>query len=197
MSQDETIPSDARPEPVLQPMKIVGEYVPAPVFNPGVIEDGTAAPGQPPARTAHNPLGKKLNMSRREIEAAARMKARPPNPFPIKSTEEIQLANQTRIDDLDRNTRSGDVRVSGPVYDMDWLDNVGGLHITTAWVHSAISISGFVSSETTLTATNLKLQGLTMSWQQDLGGLLCKIQHTGGIKMILIPAANIRYMTFE
>jgi hypothetical protein len=184
-----------RPEPVLQPMRVVHVDGPQALpFNPTLdIQLDQSAPGQAPARTPLNPTGKKLNMSKREIEAVKRFKAKAPQAIPIKSEAEILESNARRIDDLDRNTRTGITPDLMPKYDYDWLESVGGKHVSTAWLQTAISISGFVNSESTF-AYN-KIKGMTMSWFPD--GLMCIIDNSSGIKEIFVPSANVKCLVFE
>ncbi len=169
-----------RKEPVLQPMRVVQVEGPQPML-------GMPAPGRDVA--PNNPTGKKLVKSKKDIEAEARAQSKPVSK-PLLSPTEIANINATRINDLDRNTKLARNQEQAPEYDLGWLKETGGQLVTIAWLQTAISISGYISSESTFSPQ--KIRGLTMSWKSD--GLLCKIQNQSGTKILLIPAANVKAM---
>ncbi len=166
-----------RPEPVLQPMKIVQV-------------DESTIPKQPEGDVPRDAKGKKLVMSKKEIEAK-KLQASAPKPSLLHRSEAIVQANQQVISDLDRNAKSARNDNQAPEFDEEWLAKIGGRIVHVAWLQTSVSISGYVSSETTFSPQ--KIMGLTMSWSND--GLLCKIDNNRNPSIeILIPAANVKCM---
>lgn len=174
---EETKPT--RKEPVMQPPRIVQVDGPQPQL------------GMPADAIPTNPTGKKLVKSKKEIEAEERARAVPVTKK-ILSPVEIAEINARRIEDLDRNARTTRNSEQAPEYDMEWFKLVGGTLVTIAWLQTAISVSGYISSETTMSPQ--KIRGLTMSWNPELGGLLCKVTTVTGSKTLLIPSANVKAM---
>ncbi len=186
---DETKPS--RPEPKLQPMRIVN-----------VPETNTPSePSVVPGLT--NDKGKKLVLGKKEYEMKKANKAKQkPNikqsnyHMPLKSDQQIQEANNKVIDDLDRNAKLNRAQEDfAPEYDTSWLTTMGGTQVTVAWLQTAISVAGFISSETTLSNASQKIRGLTMTWVND--SLWCSINNSNGKKLLIIPAANVKCMSVE
>lgn len=171
-----------RPEPILQPMRVVQ------------VPDLPPVSSAIPSVTPNNPTGKKLVMGKKEIEAATRAKKpKAPTPFVYKSDQEVQASNLARIDDLDRNTKTGVVENQLPEYDWDWINSIEGKHVSIAWLQTPISISGFVSSETTMSPQ--KIRGLSMVWNGE--DLLFKIENTNGVFKGFIPGANVKLGRLE
>lgn len=173
-----------RPEPKLQPMRIVQvPDLPAVAVQP--------APGR--EVTPNNPTGKKLVMSKKELEAAKRaeQKSKPNGNIPFIHTDVVPSYEDIMRNDADRNTKLARNQEHISEIDESWLKEVGGRSVSIAWLQTAVSVSGFVSSETTFSSQ--KIRGLTMSWTTD--GLLCKIDNVSGIKILLVPAANVKCMS--
>jgi hypothetical protein len=176
---DDTKP--VRPEPVLQKMRIV--QVP-----------DSPAPAGAPVVTPTNPTGKKLVMSKKEIEAAKRAesKAKPnmgiPYVFPDANTN-----TTPGPDDSIRNARSNRNVEQLPDYDEAWLKSMGGEAVSRAWLQTAVSISGFIGSESSFTSQNIN--GLTMTWKNET--LICQIKKTNGTKVFVVPSANVKIMEFR
>jgi hypothetical protein len=167
----------ARPEPKLQPMRIV--QVPDTPVIP-------TAPGR--EVTPNNPTGKKLVMSKKEIEAAKRAKAKPSGNIPFIHTDAVPTRDQILMGDAERNSRLARNIEQAPEIDTEWLKEIGGEPTELAWLQTAISVSGFISSDTTLSSQ--KIRGLSMSWMGD--GLRCQIKNHKGCKQFFIPAANVK-----
>lgn len=178
MPNDQEDIKPPRKEPIMQPMRVVQ-----------VPESPVSAVSTSVDKTPNNPTGKKLVKGKKEIEAEIRMKSKPVAK-PILPAHVIAENNARLIDDLDRNTKTGRNVEQAPDYDLDWVKETGGRLITIAWLQTAVSVSGFISSESTFSPQ--KIRGLTMSWSTD--GLLCKIDNTNGVKILLIPSANVKIM---
>lgn len=174
--------SDERPEPVLQPMKII-QAPETPEFKPPTDSEGNPIP--------LDRKGKKLVMSKKEYEAAKA--AKPKAPILIAS-DAVIAANREVISNLDRNAKVTSNDNQAPEFDQEWLKEVGGKPVSVAWLQTGVSVSGYVSSETTFSPQ--KIKGLTMSWGVD--GLLCKIDNKRIASItLLIPAANVKILALE
>ncbi len=178
-----------RPEPVLQPMKIVQVSGPAPSLGmPANVNIPDPKPG------SKLPVEKKsLVRSKKEIEAEQR-RAKPnagiPYNFPGPETNTAIVGS-----DLDRN-KSARINLNAeqqPEYDEQWLECIDGIPVSRAWLQTAVSISGYISSEGSFTSQNIR--GLTMTWKD--GSLWCQIIAKGIPKTFLIPSANIKIMEFR
>lgn len=186
MSENENKPE--RPDPVLQPMRIVQ-----------VAESELSQPGMsgPPIATPTNPKGKKLVMSKKDIEAAARAKAESEPTLKPKPNMNIPYnfpgPDTITIDNSARNARANRNVEQLAEYDEDWLAKTGGQPVARAWLQTAVSISEFISSEASFTPQ--KIRGLTMSWFPE--GLKCQIKTHKNTGVFFIPSANVKIMEFR
>jgi hypothetical protein len=188
---DETFEKPPRKEPVLQPMRVVQvPDVPVTSVSTSPVPNKEAVPT--------DDKGNKLVMGKKEYEKIKKAKAVPYHK-PITPTASIVEANAKIIEDLDRNAKLGrNSAEQAPEYDYDWLKKVGGKHAVIAWLQTPISVSGFISSESTFSPQ--KIRGLTMSWQNNESeygqGLLYKIENTNGNMVHFIPSSNVKDVGF-
>jgi hypothetical protein len=179
-----------RKEPVLQPMRVVNVDGPAPSLGmPVNLNIPDPKPG------SKIPVEKKaLVRSKKEIEAAQRSesKAKPnmgiPYVFPDANTN-----TTPGPDDSIRNAKSNRNIEQLPDYDEEWLESTGGEPVSRAWLQTAVSISGFIGSESSFTSQNIN--GLTMTWKNET--LICQIKKTNGTKVFVVPSANVKIMEFR
>lgn len=179
-----------RPEPVLQPMRIVQVDGPAPLLGmPTNLNIPDPKPG------SKIPVEKKaLVRSKKDIEKEQREinKSKPnmniPYNFPGSDTNTTIATH-----DLARNNRVALNSEQSPDYDEAWLKSIGGIPVSRAWLQTAVSISGYVSSESSFTSQNI--HGLTMAWKNET--LYCQIIAKGVAKIFVIPSANVKIMEYR